>query len=269
MMLTVKRISRRCAKQNCTDVLTATHLLPDHYNKRGECSATVTRDREEFDEAGEVVTLLPEDIGLKLKLSMDIVEVPSYHGSATRANSILRNRTVWLTRLQWRISEFNQRIIGFMITALLKVPTRRFRAEPDAKEKRDYGNESGTKFEPPCILPCSVQRQIGAETEEDTKRDPHLPTHDEPTPNRSRRVFGSEDGHRGRLRPHTNTEQQTADEQLFPGLGEARADDREKTEDGAEEDSTAASEIEIEWIGKPAAAIEKISAGGNSGNGLR
>ena len=114
-----------------------------------------------------------------------------------------------------------------------------------------------------------MQRQIGAETEEDTECDPYLPTHNEPTPNRSRCIFRCEDGDRGRLGPHTNPEQQTADEQLFPGLGEAGADDREKTEDSAEEDSTAPSEIEVEWIGKPAAAIETISTEGNLGGGLR
>ena len=77
---------------------------------------------------------------------------------------------------------------------------------------------------------------------------PHLPTHDETTPNRSRDVFGGKNGDRGRFRAHTYTEQQTADEKLFPGLAKTGTDDREKTEDRAEEDGTATSEIVVEWV---------------------
>jgi len=42
-------------------------------------------------------------------------------------------------------------------------------------------------------------------------------------------------------------------------LAESGTDDREKTEDGAEEDSTATPEVEVERIGKPATAVEKVS----------
>ena len=62
------------------EVLTTTHLLTDHNDERTQSSATVAGDCEELGEAGNIVTLLPENIGLNLKLSMDIVEVSSCRG---------------------------------------------------------------------------------------------------------------------------------------------------------------------------------------------
>ena len=146
-----------------------------------------------------------------------------------------------------------------MVTALLYIPPRRLWAEVDTDEKGNSGNERRTKFKPPSNIPNSVQRQIGAQTEEDTESDPHLPTHNEATSDRSRDVFGGKNRDRGRFGTHTNSEQQTADEKLFPGLGKTRTDDREKTKDGAEEDSAATSEVEVKWIGKPATTTEKTS----------
>ena len=46
-------------------------------DERGRGGATVARDSEEFDEADNVVALLPEDIGLGLELSVDIVQIVS------------------------------------------------------------------------------------------------------------------------------------------------------------------------------------------------
>jgi hypothetical protein len=146
-----------------------------------------------------------------------------------------------------------------MVAALLYIPPRGFWAEIDTEEKRDGGNEGRTKFKSPRDIPHVVQRQIGAQTEEDTEGDPHLPAHHETTSNRSRDVFGGKNGDRGCFGPHTNPEQQTADEKLLPGLAESGTDDREKTEDGAEEYSTTTSEVEVERIGKPATTVEGIS----------
>ena len=49
---------------------------------------------------------------------------------------------------------------------------------------------------------------------------------------------------------------------MFPGLAEARTDNREETGDGAdsEEDGTATSVVKVEWIGKPTMAMEETSA---------
>ena len=146
-----------------------------------------------------------------------------------------------------------------MVTALLYIPPRRFWAEKDAEEKREDGNEGGTKFKSPSNASNLFQRQIGAQTEENAEGDPHLPTHNETASNRSRGVFSSKNRDRGCFGPHTDPEQKTADEKLLPGLAESGTDDGEKTEDGAEEDSTTTSEVEVERIGKPATAMGEIS----------
>jgi hypothetical protein len=52
-------------------------LLTDHDDERGQRSAAITRDSEEFDEANNVVASLPEDISFSPELSMDVVEVAS------------------------------------------------------------------------------------------------------------------------------------------------------------------------------------------------
>ena len=57
--------------------LTATHLLTDHGDEHSRSGATITRDSEGFDEAEDIVALLPEYTGLSLELSVDIVEVAS------------------------------------------------------------------------------------------------------------------------------------------------------------------------------------------------
>ena len=146
-----------------------------------------------------------------------------------------------------------------MVTAFFDIPAGRFGAEIDAEEEGDDRKEGRTNLEPPSDPPSAVQRQICAETEEDTKGDPHLPTHDETTANRSGDVFSGKDGDRGRFGTHTEAEQQTADEKLLPGLTETRTDDREKAKDSTEEDSTTTSKVEVEWIGEPATATEKTS----------
>ena len=145
-----------------------------------------------------------------------------------------------------------------MVTALLQIPTRGFRAEKDAKEKGKDRKKGRTKLKPPSDPPNVLQRQIGAKPEEDPEGDPHLQAHHEATSNRSGGVFGGKDGDRGRLGSHTDPKQQTTDEELFSGLTETGADDREETEDGAE-DGTATPEVKVEWVGKPTAAAEKTS----------
>ena len=170
-----------------------------------------------------------------------------------------------LTSLQLSVPQSDQRGVGLMVTAFLQIPTWRFWAEKDTEEERDDGNEGRTEFESPSDPPNPLQRQIGAKAEEDTEGDPHLPTHNETTSNRSGDVFGGKNGDRRRFGTHTETEQQTADEKLLPGLGETRPDDWDKTEDGTEEDGTATSEVEVERVRKPATAVEKISTGESLG----
>ena len=57
------------------------------------------------------------------------------------------------------------------------------------------------------------------------------------------------------------------DEELFPGLTETGADDWEEAEDGAE-NGTATPEVKVEWVGKPATAMEKTSTRESLGDKL-
>ena len=114
-----------------------------------------------------------------------------------------------------------------MVAALLDIPPGRFWTEIDTEEKGDCGKEGGTEFKPPGNVTSPLQCQIGAKAKEDTEGDPHLPTHNEATSNRSGDIFCGENGDRGRFGAHTDPEQQTANEELFPGLGEAGTDDRD------------------------------------------
>lgn len=93
-----------------------------------------------------------------------------------------------------------------MVTTLLHVPTGGLRTEINAEEEGDHGDESRTKLKPPSNPPNPVKDQIGAETEEDTEGDPHLPTHDEAASNQSRGSFCSENRDGSCFRADTNAE---------------------------------------------------------------
>jgi hypothetical protein len=101
-----------------------------------------------------------------------------------------------------------------------------------------------------------------------TQRDAHLPRHHQGTSNRLWRVLGHIDGHRSSLGAHADPEQETAEEQLRPRLGERRADDREGTEDGCKKDAAAAAEVEVQGVGEPAAAFFVEWLGKPLGSGL-
>lgn len=78
--------------------------------------------------------------------------------------------------------------------------------------------------------------------QQNTERRPHLPTHDQTTTNGCRGVLGSVWGDSSSLGTHTDTEEETADEELLPVLREGGTDDGDKTEDGGEEDTTTTAE---------------------------
>lgn len=64
------------------------------------------------------------------------------------------------------------------------------------------------------------------------------PTHNESTSDRSRRVFGGVDRNTAGLGTHSNPEQKTADEKLWPGLSAGAADDRPEAEMSGKEDGS-------------------------------
>ena len=187
----------------CNDVDTA-HLLSQHDHERGESGATDARDREELDETGDIVAFA-NDVGFFQDLRVDVVEVAG--------------------RLKRGVSETTEGLERFIVATFLDVPARGLRAEVDADHQRYSWNKRRTELETPGDFTHIVHSQIGAESEEYTKRRPHLPTHDQSTTDRSRGIFGREDGHRGGFRPHPDAEEQTSDEKLLPGLGHGGSND--------------------------------------------
>ena len=186
------------------DVDTA-HLLSQHDGERSASRTSDTGNREQFDEASYVVALA-DDVGLFLDLSVDVVEITG--------------------GLERSISETAQRSVSIRLTTLLDVPTRRFWAEVNTNEERDCRNHRRSQLQSPCDRPDVVDRQIGAEPEENTERSPHLPTHDQSTSNSSWAVLCGVDWYGGSLSAHTNTEKKTRDEELRPGLSESGSNDR-------------------------------------------
>lgn len=79
------------------------------------------------------------------------------------------------------------------------------------------------------------------------------PAHDESTSDGRRGVLSRKDGNTARLGTHANTHEQTADQELRPGLGAGRSNDRPQTEVGSEKDDTSSSKIEVEGIRQPTA----------------
>ena len=80
-------------------------------------------------------------------------------------------------------SQFDQRSVCIVVSALLRIPTRGFRAETDTEDKGNDRKKGRTKLKPPNNLPNVLQRQIGAKPDEDTEGDPHSPIHHETTSN--------------------------------------------------------------------------------------
>lgn len=214
----------------CDDVDTA-HLLGQHDCEGGQGGAANTRDGKQLDESGQVVALA-DDGRLLDQLGVDVVEITS--------------------SLKRGVAETKQGLVGLAVETLLHVPTRRFGAEVDADDQRNSREEGRSELETPGKLSDVVHGKIGAETEEDTESCPHLPCHDKTSTNRGRYVFGGVNWYGRSLGAHTNTEEETTDEQLVPVLRESRANDREQTENSREEDGPTSTKVVVQGVRQPA-----------------
>jgi hypothetical protein len=95
--------------------------------------------------------------------------------------------------------------------------------------------------------------EISTVSEEDSKGGPQLPGHDQSTTDGGRRVLCRKNRDCRTLCTHSESEQETADEELPPCLGESRANDGEEAEDGGNEDCATTAQIEVQGVGQPAA----------------
>lgn len=95
--------------------------------------------------------------------------------------------------------------------------------------------------------------QVSTVSQEDSKRGPQLPAHDQGTADACWGVFCRKDGDGRALRTHSEPEQETTGEEFVPMLGECRADDGKETEDGGNKNSPTTSQIEVQGVRDPAA----------------
>jgi len=212
------------------DVDTA-HLLRKHDDTRCDRRSSDSRDGPKLDESlDEAVSL--DDLGFFLDLEVDVVEISS--------------------GLNVVVTEATERLESILCSTLLEEPSRRLRAEVDADDKRESGDESRTKLKTPSDRPNIHNDDVGAEAEEDTKCGPELPAHDKGSSNGCGRVLSSKDRNGSTFSSHTNTKEQTDNEQLLPSLGQARADGSNNENDGGDEDAASSTEPVVDGIRKPA-----------------
>ena len=96
----------------------------------------------------------------------------------------------------------------------LERPTR---AKIDTDQERQGGKQGRPKLQTPRDFASVLDGQVGAGSQEDAESGPHLPRHNQGSTDRSRAVFGGEDGDGGALATHADTKEQPRDEELFPG----------------------------------------------------
>lgn len=79
-----------------------------------------------------------------------------------------------------------------------------------------------------------------------------MPAHNQAATNGRRGVLGSKDGGGGSFGTHTETEKESADEELVPVLREGRSNHGERAKDTAKEQDTATTPQVVEWVSQPA-----------------
>jgi hypothetical protein len=141
MMLTARGGQRPRRAHRETEIRTAAHLLREHDDATRDRRAPHARDREELNEAGEVVALADE-LALDLELRVDVVQVAR--------------------GLQARVPEPAQARERVRVPALLDVPPRRLRTEVDAEHERHRGDERAPELQPPRVLARVREDQVRA-----------------------------------------------------------------------------------------------------------
>lgn len=129
------------------------------------------------------------------------------------------------------------------------------RAEVDSNQQGQGRNKSRAELQAPRDGSGVLDCQVGTGTQPDSKRSPHLPTHDQTASNCSRGVLRAEDRDDRAFATHANAQQQSGNEQLLPRLRNSRSDGTEETEDRRREDGPATTKIVVERIRDPATAV--------------
>lgn len=106
-------------------------------------------------------------------------------------------------------------------------------------------------MESPRQFANAIPDQVGAEPDEDAKRDPKLEAGHDSAANRSRRNFGRVDGNSRDLNAHANTHEQPAEQQTPPVLCKTLGKHRKDGEETSQEDGPATTQQVIDGVGCP------------------
>jgi len=154
--------------------------------------------------------------------------------------------------LKRSVAETAKRLKSLAHLAPSNIPTRRLGTKVHTTQKGHSGYKCRSKLQTPGEGTGIFDSQVSAKAEEDSKGRPQLPTHDQATTNHCGSVLSAEDGDCGSLQAHSNSKEQTSDEQLGPILGETGADGRQDTEEGRDEDCTTSAQNSIHGVREPA-----------------
>ena len=178
------------------------------------------------------VVVSSHDLLLLLKLNVDVVQVSG--------------------RLELGESQSDHRLPRLLVSVLLHEPSGRLGAEENSNCEREGGDEGGSELQSPGDGSGVLNDDVGGESEEDTEGGPELPSHDERSPDGGGRELSGEDGDGGSLGSHSDTEEESNDEELLPRLGESRADGGDDEDEGGNEDNSSSSHQVVERVRKPA-----------------
>lgn len=199
-------------------------------------------------------------------------------------------RTDVSSGLELSESESDQGLPRLRVAVLLHQPSRRLRAEVDSDRERQGGDERRSELKSPrdrlekgrweiqvsststdaidrngiCTDSGVLHDDVCGESEEDSERGPELPSHDERSSDGGGRELSGEDGHGRSLGSHSDTEQQSDDEQLLPGLSEPGADRCDDEDERGQENDSSSTEDVVERVREPASD----EGGGNVRGGV-
>lgn len=206
--------------------------MGDHDSERSEGCTTNSRDGEQFEEAGNIVTLSSNAL-LDFDLGVDVEKIPR--------------------SLERGVAKATQRPIGLVHLAPSNVPTGGLGAKENTKRKWNTRDKGRSKLQAPGNRAGIHDSQVGAKAQEDAKCRPQLPGHDEAAANNSGRVLSTENGDSGGFQTHPNSQQEAGNEELRPALGDSRSNGCKSTENSGDEDGSTTTEETVDRVREPAA----------------
>jgi len=178
-----------------------------------------------------IKTLLSDKRFLGFELSVYIVEI-------TRG-------------LQRTVTNAEQRLICGCVLALLHQPACRLGNKIDAKKKWYGWDECRAELKSPSYVAAVKDGQVSRKAKHNAKSHPHLPGHNKGTSDICWCVLGREDWNCDFFQTHANAQENAADKDLWPALGDSLTNRTEETEDTAYKNGSTATDEIVDWIRQP------------------